>query len=105
VSKLKSDGASIGEVEVTSISRHGFWLYLGGRELFVDFLEFPWFADAAVSKVLNVLWPAPDHLNWPDLDIDPSVESIESPERFPLHFDPVGRSAGLFSIFSSSRNR
>ncbi|HEX7681236.1 MAG TPA: DUF2442 domain-containing protein [Thermoanaerobaculia bacterium] len=94
MSKLKSDGASIGEVEVTSISRHGFWLYLGGRELFVDFREFPWFAEAPVSKVLNVRWPAPDHVNWPDFDIDLSVESIENPERFPLHFDPVERSAG-----------
>lgn len=94
MSKLKSAGTSIGEVEVTSISRHGFWLYLGGRELFVDFREFPWFAEAPVSKVLNVRWPAPDHVNWPDLDIDLSVESIESPERFPLHFDPVEGSAG-----------
>ena len=36
-SKLKSAGAGTGDVEVTSISRHGFLLYLGGRELFVDF--------------------------------------------------------------------
>ena len=53
MSKLKSAGDSTGEVEVTSISRHGFWLYLGGRELFIDFREFPWFAGAAVSKVLT----------------------------------------------------
>jgi hypothetical protein len=89
MSKLKSAGASTGEVEVTSISRHGFWLFLGGRELFVNFREFPWFAEAPVSKVLNVRWPAPDHLNWPDLDIDLSVESVENPERFPLLFDPA----------------
>jgi Protein of unknown function (DUF2442) len=86
MSKLTSTGAGTGEVEVTSISRHGFWLYLGGRELFVDFRELPWFAEAPISKVLNVLWPAPDHLAWPDLDVDLSVESIEHPERFPLYF-------------------
>lgn len=78
---------------VTNISRHGFWLYLRGRELFVSFREFPWFADAPVKKILNVRWPAPDHLHWPDLDVDLSVESIESPERFPLHFDPFEVSA------------
>lgn len=87
-------GASTGEVEVTSISRHGLWLFLAGRELFVDFREFPWFIDAPVSKLLNARWPAPDHVAWPDLDVDLSVASIEHPERFPLHFDPVEPSAG-----------
>ncbi|HSY48834.1 MAG TPA: DUF2442 domain-containing protein [Thermoanaerobaculia bacterium] len=86
MSKSKSAGVSTGEVEVTSISGHGSGLYLGGRELFVDFRGFPWFAEAPISKVLNVLWPAPDHLAWPDLDVDLSVESIEHPERFPLCF-------------------
>lgn len=69
---------------MTNISRHGFWIYLAGRELFVSFREFPWFAEAPVSKVLHVEWPAPDHLYWPDLDVDLSVLSIERPEEFPL---------------------
>jgi hypothetical protein len=29
--------------EVTNISKHGFWLLLGDRELFVPFAQFPWF--------------------------------------------------------------
>lgn len=94
MTKSNSVGASTGEAEITSISRHGFWLLLGGRELFVDFREFPWFVDAPVSKLLNVRWPTPDHLSWPDLDIDLSIESIEHPDRFPLHFDPVAPNAG-----------
>ncbi|MCG8467585.1 MAG: hypothetical protein MJB57_05155 [Gemmatimonadetes bacterium] len=28
--------------------------------------------------------PRPDHLRWPRLDIDLTVESIEHPERYPL---------------------
>src|SRR5947207_71554 len=80
--------ASSAEAEVTSISAHGFWLYLGGRELFVSFQEFPWFADAPVRKIANLRWQKPDQLYWPELDIDLSVESIEHPECFPLHFDP-----------------
>jgi hypothetical protein len=72
------------DVEVTNISRHGFWLWLKDRELFVSFAEFPWFADAPVSKILHVEWPAEDHLYWPDLDVDLSVRSIEHPEEFPL---------------------
>jgi hypothetical protein len=29
---------------------------------------------------------SPDHLHWPDLDIDLHVESIDHPERFPLRW-------------------
>ena len=94
MAKSSSAGANIGEIEVTSISRHGLWLYLGGRELFIDFREFPWFAKAPVNHVLNVRWPTPDHLSWPDLDVDLSVESVEHPDRFPLRFDPAERGAG-----------
>lgn len=86
MSKSKNGGGSTTEVEVVSISRHGFWLYFGGRELFVSFKTFSWFADAAVNKIVNVRRPSPDHLYWPDLDVDLSVESIEHPERFSLRF-------------------
>lgn len=77
-------GSSTSAVEVTNISPHGFWLWLGDRELFVPFAEFPWFQDAPVGKIVNVERPSADHLYWPDLDIDLSVRSIEHPEEFPL---------------------
>jgi len=86
--KSSSAGAGTTDVEVTSISKHGFWIYLGGRELFVSFQDFPWFADAPVRQVTNVQWPSPNQLRWPDLDIDLSVDSLEHPERFPLLFEP-----------------
>ena len=76
-------GATL-DIEVTNISRHGFWLWLRDRELFVAFAEFPWFERASVAEITNVEWPAPDHLYWPTLDIDLSVPSIEHPEEFPL---------------------
>ena len=69
---------------VTSISEHGFWLLLDNRELFVPFEEFPWFKAASVSAILNVEWPQPHHLYWPDLDVDLAVESIAYPEKYPL---------------------
>lgn len=71
-------------VEVTNISRHGFWLLLGDEELFLPFAEFPWFRDVAVGKILHVECPSSDHLYWPDLDVDLAVESIRHPEQFPL---------------------
>ena len=77
-------GKLTSEVEVTNISKHGFWLLLRGRELFLSFEEFPWFRDVAVGKLLKLELPQPHHLYWPDLDVDLAVESIEHPERFPL---------------------
>jgi hypothetical protein len=80
----ESHGGFTSAVEVTNISRHGFWLWLGDRELFVSFSEFPWFVDASLAKILNVERPAEDHLYWPDLDVDLSVRSIVRPAEFPL---------------------
>jgi len=74
------------EIEVTNISSHGFWLWLSGREVFVSFSEFPWFRNASVAQITAVEWPSPDHLYWPELDVDVSVRSIESPGEFPLKF-------------------
>jgi len=76
------------DVEVTNISQHGFWLLLGGKELFLAFDLFPWFREAPVSAILNVELPQPHHLYWPDLDVDLAVESIEHPEKFPLIAKP-----------------
>ena len=69
---------------ISHVSQHGISLLLQDRELFLSYLDFPWFKDASRSAVLNVQLPHPDHLYWPDLDIDLSAESIEHPERFPL---------------------
>jgi hypothetical protein len=77
-------GQSTSPAEVTNVSPHGFWLFVGERELFVPFKEFPWFREASVREITNVQLPSAHHLYWPDLDIDLAVESIEHPERFPL---------------------
>ena len=66
-------GASTSAVEVTSISSHGFWVLVHGEELFLAFEEFPWFKDASISAVLNVERLQPQHLYWPDLDVDLQV--------------------------------
>jgi hypothetical protein len=77
-------GKRISGVEVLNISKHGFWLLLAGEELFVPFKEFPWFKEASVAELLKVEWPGPNHLHWPDLDVDLAVESIRQPGKFPL---------------------
>ena len=77
-------GPSTSLAEVTKVSPHGFWLFIGERELFVPFTQFPWFREASVREITNVLLPSPHHLYWPDLDIDLAVDSIEHPETYPL---------------------
>jgi hypothetical protein len=77
-------GAAGWHAEVSNISRHGFWLFLDGREIFLPFDEFPWFKRAPVEAILRLERPYPGHLYWPELDVDLSVESIEHPERYPL---------------------
>ena len=77
-------GSVTSAVEVTNISKHGFWLLIDGSELFVPFDEFPWFKHATVEAIHRVNRPTPGHLRWPDLDVDLAIESIEHPERYPL---------------------
>ena len=82
----KSDkpGKSTSAVEVTNISARGFWLLVDGRELFLSFVQFPWFREASVGAILKVKRPTSGHLYWPELDIDLALESIEQPARYPL---------------------
>lgn len=83
---MKSEklGKRTSRVEITNISKHGFWLLIGAKERFVPFEQFPWFRDAPIGHLLNVELPSPHHLYWPDLDADIAVASIDHPERFPL---------------------
>ena len=76
--------------EVTHVSKHGFWLLLDSEELLVPFEQFPWFKKATIEQLSEVLWPTPDHLYWPQLDADLSVQSIRDPSAFPL----VSKAAG-----------
>lgn len=81
-------GPATSEAEVTNVSAHGFWLLLRGEELLVPFAEFPWFKKATIDQLTNVEWPSQNHLYWPQLDVDLSVESIRNPKAFPLLAKP-----------------
>jgi len=77
-------GTNISQVEISGVSKHGFWLLLDEEELFVSFSEFPWFRKASIEQLFQVERPQSHHLYWPNLDIDLHVDSIRHPERFPL---------------------
>ena len=82
--KSAAPGRSTSLVEVTNVSPHGFWLFVGEQELFVPFKDFPWFKDASIRQITSVELPSAHHLYWPDLDIDLAVDSLTHPERYPL---------------------
>jgi hypothetical protein len=77
-------GRSTFQVEVTNVSPHGFWIFVGEQELFVPFKDFPWFKNASIDQITCVELPSAHHLYWPHLDIDLAVDSLRHPERYPL---------------------
>lgn len=83
-------GTATSVAEVTHVSKHGFWLLLDGEELLVPFEHFPWFKKATIEQLSDVRWPTPNHLYWPQLDADLSVESIRDPSAFPLLSNAAG---------------
>jgi len=77
-------GASTLQAEVTNIDRFGFWLLVNDKEYFLPYADFPWFRQAKVDQILNVELLHGDHLHWPALDVDLSLDALEQPEAFPL---------------------
>ena len=82
-------GTGTSEVELTNVSRHGLWLLLDDDELHLAFADFPWFRNATIDQLADVQRPTANHLYWPQLDIDLSVESLRKPEAFPLISRPA----------------
>jgi len=81
---MKSGSPSTSATEVTDVSPFGVWILHLGTEYFLSFEDFPWFRDAPVSQVLLVMAEGPEHLRWPGLDVDLSLESIRNPKGSPL---------------------
>lgn len=82
--RYETHGSGTSTVEVTNVSQHGLWLLIRDKEVFLPFEKFPWFQDAPIGKVVHVELPSPQHLYWPELDVDLEVESVLHPERYPL---------------------
>ena len=77
-------GVNSSAIEVSLVSNQGFWLLAEDEELFLSYEDFPWFKEATIAQITNVQRPSADHLYWPSLDIDLSVESVRDPSKFPL---------------------
>jgi hypothetical protein len=77
-------GTSTSAVELANVSPHGFWLLIDAREHYLPFDAFPWFRDATIGQLSRIERPTRDHLYWPDLDVDLTLDSIERPDAYPL---------------------
>ncbi len=77
-------GERASDVEVTKVTQHGFWIFIGEREVHVSFGNFPWFEDASIREIAAVEQLSPRHLYWPELDVDLLVDSLDHPDRYPL---------------------
>ena len=82
--KSSKRGKSTSQVEVTNISKHGFWILLAGKEYFLPFDKFPWFKDGSISQITDLQVLHGTHLYWPALDVDLSLNIIEKPDKYHL---------------------
>lgn len=82
--KSQALGKNISDVEVLNVSPNGLWILVLEKEYFLPYKDFPWFKDAKVVEIYNVELLNQNHLNWPDLDVDLELESLENLEKYPL---------------------
>ncbi len=77
-------GTNTSAVELANVSPHGLWLLVDAREHYLPFEQFPWFREATIAQLSRIERRSRDHLHWPDLDVDLTLDSIERPEAYPL---------------------
>lgn len=84
--KMKSlkHGKSTLKVEVQDVTKQGVWIYIKGKEYFLPHKTYPWFENAKISDVHNLKLLHETHLYWPNLDVDLELESLRTPEKYPL---------------------
>ena len=83
-----TSGKNILAYDGTNISRRGFWLLVNDKEFFISYSQYPEFLEMNLNQIFNVQSIDLIQFRWPDKDkdIDIDIESLETPESFPLHF-------------------
>jgi hypothetical protein len=75
----------LSNAKVINIHHDGFWLQYGGEELYLPFVEFPWFEHATVAQLCRIECPGSARLYWPALDLDLTIDSIRNPMAVSHH--------------------
>ena len=71
-------------VSVENITPLGIWLFVKGKEYFLNYEAYPYFKDQTIKSIHNVELIHNFHLHWPDLDVDLEIDNLENPEKYPL---------------------
>ncbi|MBF0104492.1 MAG: DUF2442 domain-containing protein [Deltaproteobacteria bacterium] len=69
---------------VENITPFGIWLFVDGKEYFLDYNEYPYFKDQTIKSIQNVSLHNGFHLCWPELDVDLEIDNLTHPEKYPL---------------------
>ena len=69
---------------VLMINSDGIMLNVCVKDYFLSYHRVPWMRDASISHVLDVRMSGRNAIEWPALDVDLEIESLQHPERFPL---------------------
>jgi len=82
--KSKTPGTGISEAEVTHISLGGIWVLVDDNEYFLPFEKYPDFREATVGQIHNVRIVNGVELEWPDLQLNLSIETFDQPNHVPM---------------------
>ncbi|KPV40319.1 hypothetical protein AN478_07010 [Thiohalorhabdus denitrificans] len=74
--------------QVQRITEAGIELAVDSETFWLLYADYPWFAETSRAAIERVERHGPDHLHWPDLDVDLSVTGLREPWRFPLQAKP-----------------
>jgi hypothetical protein len=84
ISEADTSVTDANHIEVSLVSKLGFWILIEDEELFLAYTDFPWFKTTTIEQITHVERPSKNHLYWPGLDVDLSLESVRNPSLFPL---------------------
>lgn len=69
---------------VFRVKGFGLWIFVKGKEYFLDYQDYPYFKDQTLTSIQNVQLLHGFHLYWPSLDVDLEIDNLENPEKYPL---------------------
>lgn len=69
---------------VENITPFGIWLFVKGKEYFLNYKDYPYFREQVLSSIQDVQLLHGYHLYRPQLDVDLEIDNLENPEKYPL---------------------
>lgn len=81
-------------VSVENVTPFGIWLFVKGKEYFLNYRDYPFFREQVLSAIQDVQLLHGYHLYWPQLDVDLEIDNLENPEKYPLEYRVAADQSG-----------